>query len=180
MGGTPAVPAGAPLGPRTGASVWGISGMFLSTYVNKVDRKGRVSVPATFRAFLASRQLAGIVVIPSFKYPALDAGGRDRIEEMIARIDRLDQYSEEQEVLASLLADAHELAFDPEGRIALPQRLAEHAGITESAAFVGLGTTFQIWEPARFEQHHRAQLERARSRGATLPPLGGGSVRPAS
>jgi transcriptional regulator MraZ len=152
--------------------------MFLSTYVNKVDRKGRVSVPATFRAFLASQRFAGIVAIPSFKYPALDASGIDRIEEMSERIDRLAQYSEEQEVLSSLFARAQELPFDTEGRIVLPPRLAEHAGITDSAAFVGLGSTFQIWEPRRFEEHHRAQLERARSRGATLPPLDPGGRLP--
>jgi MraZ protein len=146
--------------------------MFLSTYVNKVDRKGRVSVPATFRAFLAGQRFAGIVVIPSFKYSALDASGIDRIEEMAARIDMLDQYSEEQEALSALFARAQELPFDTEGRIVLPQHLAAHAGITDCAAFVGLGRTFQIWEPARFEQHNRAQLEHARSRGATLPPLG--------
>jgi MraZ protein len=145
--------------------------MFLSTYVNKVDRKGRVSVPATFRALLAKRGFASIFVIPSFKHPALEASGMDRMEEIGARVNRLPQYSEEHEMLSWMFARAQELPFDPEGRIVLPQRLAAYAGITDSAAFVGLGQKFEIWEPARYEEHDREQLERARSRGATLPPL---------
>ena len=63
----------APLAERPWARVGGKSGMFLSTYVNKVDRKGRVSVPATFRASLAAetQRFPGVIVFPSYKYPAL-------------------------------------------------------------------------------------------------------------
>ena len=47
-----------------------------------------------------------------------------------------------------------------------------YAHITESAAFVGLGPTFQIWEPYRFAEHEAALLDRARRQGTRLPPLG--------
>jgi MraZ protein len=151
--------------------------LFLSTYVNKVDRKGRVSVPATFRASLSGQSFQGIVAFRSFKYPTLDASGIDRMEDMTARLDRLDEFSEERDNLSWLFADAQQLPFDPEGRIILPERLVEHAFITESAAFVGLGRTFQIWEPGRFEEHQAAQRERARREGARLPPIAGGLER---
>jgi MraZ protein len=143
--------------------------LFLSTFVNKVDRKGRVSVPASFRAALTGQSFAGIVVFRSFKNAALECGGYDRIEEMSARLDTLDQFSEESESLASIFADAQQLAFDSEGRIVLPQLLAEHAGITEAAAFVGLGRTFQIWEPEAHKAHQETLRERARRQGTTLP-----------
>ena len=74
---------------------------------------------------------------------------------MSARVDALDEFSEDRDALSSIFADAQQLAFDGEGRIILPQALCEHAGITENAAFVGLGRTFQIWEPQRFEQPPR-------------------------
>ena len=51
----------------------------------------------------------------------------------------------------------------------LPEQLCQHAGITENAAFVGLGRTFQIWEPQRFEKHQQEMRERARRQGTTLP-----------
>jgi MraZ protein len=143
--------------------------LFLSTFVNKVDRKGRVSVPATFRAALAGQNFNGIVAFRSFKLPALEASGIDRMEEMSARIDALDEFSEDRDALSSIFADAQQLAFDGEGRIVLPEILCQHAGITENAAFVGLGRTFQIWEPQQFERHQQELRERARRQGTVLP-----------
>lgn len=144
--------------------------LFLSTYVNKVDRKGRVSVPATFRAALAGQSFLGIVAYRSFKLPCLEASGIDRMEEMTARLDQLGQFSESYDNLSALFADAQQLPFDGEGRIVLPATLAEHAGVADHAAFVGLGRTFQIWQPERFATHQSELRERARRQGVTLPP----------
>ena len=143
--------------------------LFLSTFVNKVDRKGRVSVPATFRAALAGQSFNGIIAFRSFKLPALEASGIDRMEEMSARVDALNVFSEDRDALSSIFADAQQLAFDGEGRIVLPESLCQFAGIHESAAFVGLGRTFQIWEPERFTRHQQELRERARQQGTTLP-----------
>ena len=143
--------------------------LFLSTFVNKVDRKGRVSVPASFRTALAGQNFNGIVAFRSFKLPALEASGIDRMEELSQRIDALPEFSEDRDALSSILADAQPLAFDGEGRIVLPELLCQHAQIGESAAFVGLGRTFQIWEPERFSAHQQEMRERARRQGATLP-----------
>jgi len=143
--------------------------LFLSTFINKVDRKGRVSVPAGFRTALAGQSFNGIVAFRSIKLPAIDGSGIDRMEEMSARIDALDEFSEDRDALSSIFADAQQLAFDGEGRIMLPEQLCQHAGITENAAFVGLGRTFQIWEPQRFEKHQQEMRERARRQGTTLP-----------
>ena len=76
-----------------------------------------------------------------------------------------------------LFADSQALPFDTEGRIILPENLAHHAHITESAAFVGLGKSFQIWEPSRFADHQRMLRERSRRQGTRLPPLGGSPQR---
>ena len=45
--------------------------MFLSNYENKIDKKGRVSVPATFRSHLNSMGYNGFITYPSFNHPAL-------------------------------------------------------------------------------------------------------------
>ena len=82
MGGTSAVPIGRPLPSVQGRALGEEVELFFSTFVNKVDRKGRVSVPATFRAAVADQSFPGIVVFPSFKYAALDASGIKRMEEM--------------------------------------------------------------------------------------------------
>jgi MraZ protein len=176
-GGRSATPIGPPLAESPGRALGEEVELFLSTYVNKVDRKGRVSVPATFRAAVADQSFPGIVVFPSFKHEALEGSGIKRMEEMSERLDGLDEFSEERENLSVLFASSQALPFDPEGRIVLPEDLASHAHISESAAFVGLGKSFQIWEPNRFADHQAVLRERARRQGASLPPRGGAAGR---
>jgi MraZ protein len=160
--------AGVHWGERWGNEV----ALFLSTFVNKVDRKGRVSVPATFRAALAGQRFPGIVAFPSLHFDALECCGIDRMEEMSTRheqVAQLDDYAN----LSTIFAGSHQLAFDSEGRIILSAKLAEHTGIEIPgiAAFVGQGRMFQIWEPERFEAHDAQLRERARRQGSRLPPL---------
>lgn len=143
--------------------------LFISTFVNKVDRKGRVSVPATFRAALKGQSFNGIAAFRSYREATLEACAMDRMEELSRGLDALDQFSAEQDELAStIFADAHQLAIDGDGRIVLPPLLAEHAGITDQAAFVGRGATFQIWSPNTFTRHQDEARKRAADRGATL------------
>jgi MraZ protein len=95
------------------------------------------------------------------------------MEELSARLETLEEFSDEHENLAALMfASSQRLPFDTEGRIVLPPDLAEHAFITDSAAFVGLGKSFQIWEPGRFAVHLESLRERARQQETKIPPLG--------
>ena len=153
--------------------------LFLSTYVNKVDRKGRVSVPATFRSTLETNRNPNLLILfPSFRVPALDGAGSDRMIEIENRVESVEQFSEEYENLTQLFADAVALTIDGEGRIVLPESLKEHAHLTSDVAFVGLGAMFQIWEPDRYAEHRAAVRERSRRQGTTLPASGGVARRP--
>ena len=143
--------------------------LFLSTFVNKVDRKGRVSVPAPFRAALAGQVFNGIVAFRSYKQRTIEACGVDRMASLSESLDDMELFSEAQDDLAStIFADAHQLPFDGEGRIVLTPVLAEHAGIADMVAFVGRGATFQIWEPEAFRAHQEQARARASRQGATL------------
>jgi MraZ protein len=88
---------------------------------------------------------------------------------MSARLDELDQFSEDYDSLSWIFADSQQIPFDSEGRIILPPFMIEHAGITETAAFVGLGRTFQIWEPNAYAKHQDEMRERAKRQGITMP-----------
>jgi MraZ protein len=148
--------------------------LFLSTFVNRVDRKGRVSVPATFRSTLAThRHPNQVVLIPSFKFEALDGTGSDHLTEMMEGLNTLDQYSDRRDDLALVFAESRALQIDGEGRIVIPEELKDHASIGEEVAFVGLGTMFQMWEPGRFNRHRAEARERSRRGGATLPSPSG-------
>lgn len=136
--------------------------LFLGSFLNKVDKKGRVSVPAPFRAALAPA--SGFVALPSiFDSPCIEGWNLERVAELSAAIDRLSLFSPERQALANtVFEESSELAFDPEGRIALPDKLMAQAGITEAALFVGRGPTFEIWEPARFEPFKAAARKQLR------------------
>ncbi len=138
-------------------------------HINKIDKKGRVSVPKSFRDALAGETLAGVYVFPSFKTRALEACGADYMARLADSLGDLDLFSDEEDEMAvAILENAHALNFDPEGRVVLPPELLAYANLTDQAMFVGRGARFRIWEPAAYETHSRAALENARRRGATL------------
>ena len=127
--------------------------MFLSSYENKIDKKGRVSVPATFRSHLSSMGYNGFVSYPSFNHAALEACSQDRIEKLSNTIDSLNPFEEKRDFFAtSILSESENLQCDTEGRVSLSEKSLNHAKIKTNILFVGLGKTFQIWEPKYFEK----------------------------
>ena len=127
--------------------------MFLSSYENKLDKKGRVSVPASFRSYLSNLGYNGVICYPSFNNPSIEAWPQDRIEKISNTIDSLNPFEEKRDYFAtSVLSESENLQFDTEGRVSLSKRLLSHAKIKNNVLFVGLGKTFQIWEPKNFEK----------------------------
>ena len=127
--------------------------MFLSTYENKLDKKGRVSVPASYRSYLSNLGYNGVICYPSFNHHCLEAWPQDRIEKITNAIDNLNPFEEKKDYFAtSILSESVNLQFDSEGRILLTGKLLKHAKIKNSMVFVGQGKTFQIWEPTLFEK----------------------------
>ena len=139
---------------------------FVSTFTNKIDAKGRVSIPAPFRAVLerdgyAHASAGGIYCYPALEAPALDAGGERLAKKIDGLLSGLPDYSDERDELSvALYGDVHILAIDQDGRIVLPESLRAHAGLTTHIAFVGLGSKFQMWEPARFEERRQRAREK--------------------
>lgn len=127
--------------------------MFLSSFENKLDKKGRVSVPATFRSHLNSLGYNGFISYPSFNHSALEGCSQDRIEKLSNTIDSLNPFEEKRDYFAtSILSESENLQFDTEGRVSISQKLLNHAKIKSNVLFVGLGKTFQIWEPNNYEK----------------------------
>ena len=127
--------------------------MFLSIYENRLDKKGRVSVPASFRSHLSNLGYNGVVCYPSFNNQSIEAWPQDRIEKISNAIDALNPFEEKKDYFAtSILSESINLQFDSEGRISLTPKLLKHAKIKSTMIFVGQGKTFQIWEPTIFEK----------------------------
>ena len=127
--------------------------MFLSTYENKLDKKGRVSVPASFRSYLSNLGYNGVICYPSFNNNCIEAWPQDRIEKISNAIDSLNPFEEKKDYFAtSILSESINLQFDTEGRILITTKLLKHAKIKNNILFVGQGKTFQLWEPTSYEK----------------------------
>lgn len=146
--------------------------LFIDTFINKIDAKGRVSVPAPFRAELNGQKFHGIVALPTFKYPALQCGGIDWMTTLSSGISTLAVFSDEHDDAAStIFGDTKQLALDADGRITLLPPLLKHANLSEQAAFVGCGPIFEIWEPGALERRKDEARRRVLEKGLSLKLL---------
>ena len=144
-------------------------GLFLSTFEKQIDKKGRVSVPAQFRAALAGQSFHGIIAYASFVNPCIEACGMERIEKLHAQIESLDPFSEERDAFATaILGGSQQIGFDGEGRVMLPESLLKDAGIDGTCVFVGKGATFEIWESKAFAAYEKQARELARQKRLAL------------
>ncbi|MCC6735603.1 MAG: division/cell wall cluster transcriptional repressor MraZ [Bauldia sp.] len=157
---------------------------FVSTYTNRIDGKGRVSIPAPFREVLTRDGFAGLYCSPALDQMAVDAGGnrfRDAIRQSLSQFD---PFSEDYGLLSTALMGVSEiLSIDREGRTVFSDAIRERAGLTDTVTFVGQGFKFQIWEPSRFAAYREEANSRVRelrkrlgAKGsAGVPPQGGGT-----
>jgi MraZ protein len=137
---------------------------FVSNLTLRLDSKGRVSIPAAFRAVLAGDGFAGLYCYPALDRPAIDAGGNALMAEIEALIAGYAPFSNAREQFAlALYGTSETLKIDGEGRVSLSERLKAHAGIKDEAAFVGLGHKFQIWEPGRFQNELAEATQKVRA-----------------
>ena len=133
--------------------------LFLSSYENRLDTKGRISVPAAFRASLSNEQFAGVVLYRSFTNNCIEGFSMSRMETLATATDKMGVFDGTLDDLSAMLfADARPLNFDATGRIMIPADLLAHAGITDRAIFVGRGNSFQIWNPSDFTKVQEASL----------------------
>ena len=130
---------------------------FLSSAVNRIDAKGRVSVPAHFRSVVLKRGYTELYALRCLDVAALDVGGLDlldRYEQRIAQEDPFLQTADDMSFYCH--GDSSFLKLDQDGRIGVSDFIREHTGITNEVAFLGRGNFFQIWEPGRLAAY-RAQ-----------------------
>lgn len=134
---------------------------FLSNAVNRIDAKGRVSVPAHFRSVIQKRGFSELYALRALEVPAMDVGGPDLLDLYEQRIELEDPFLRTGEDMSFYVhGEGTFLKLDQDGRIGMTDFIRAHTGITSEAVFVGRGKFFQIWEPSRFEMHGRAVRER--------------------
>jgi MraZ protein len=142
---------------------------FVSTFTNKVDAKGRVSIPAQYRAVMAVDGFDGIYCCPTLDRQAVDAGGNRFRETIRASLANFEPFSEDHEFLSTtLIGESEILKVDSEGRVVLTDTIRAHAGLADRVTFVGQGYKFQLWEPDRFVQYREEAKNRLRDLRRTI------------
>ena len=149
--------------------------LFLDTVYNKVDTKGRVSLPADYRSIVKELN-SEIVCYRSLTAPCIEGCVEDLLEKLASEIETsTDFFSQTQDDLTNLIfGDAKRFTFDSTGRIVLSEKLLKHAGITDTAVFVGKGRKFQIWNPQNWEaEEARVRAEVLKNRPVLNSAKGG-------
>jgi MraZ protein len=151
--------------------------LFIGTHQNKLDAKGRVSVPAPFRSVLKKMSHAGegaavakMFLRPSHQNPCIEGWTEVGFEALSAPVAQdYNLFSQEHEdFVMALFGDACELESDKEGRIMIPNSMLEHASISDAVMFIGTRNNFQIWEPAAGARRMAEAKEKTKAAGFTL------------
>ncbi len=145
----------------------------MGTYQARFDAKGRMSVPAPFRAILRTGSADGtaaLVLRPSDRHRCIEGWPAATFDALTARFEHLDLFSQDDDDLrTALYAAAWPVEADKEGRISVPEFLVQHAGLTETAVFMGKGRSFEIWEPAGAGRRMAEASQGIVARQVTLP-----------
>ena len=144
---------------------------FLGTFLGRRDGKGRLSIPASFRAALRGEgEAASLILRPSHKYASIEGWAPADFTALSGAMQGLDLFSDDSDDMAHMIfGEALPLEPDRDGRIVLPEAMAAKARLGESVAFVGLNQRFEIWDPQALEAHRAAALARVAARKISLP-----------
>ena len=141
---------------------------FLSNATNKIDAKGRVSVPAPFRTVLTRLDIQDFYAIQDFVFPAITIGGPDLLDRYEQPIVDADPFSLDANDMSLLIHGGGVfLKMDGEGRLMVTDFIRDYTGITDQVTFVGRSDHFQLWDPVRYEERRREALERRLAGGRT-------------
>ena len=143
--------------------------LFLSHFVNKVDRKGRVSLPSSFRNALPKENKNKIILFKSLKFFSIEGCSTERISKIAKQIEKLEIFSDDQEDFAtSIFSEIIPTNLDKEGRFQIPDILKDYSNIKSEVTFIGQGHYFQIWEPKAAIDRQKKSRERLIKEKKTL------------
>ena len=135
--------------------------LFVSTFINKIDKKGRVSLPSIFRNALPKDYKNEIILYKSLRHNSIEGCSVKRINEIANRINNLDFFSEDQDDFStSIFSEIIPTNLDKEGRFVIPDTLKKFTNITSEATFIGQGYYFQILEPRKAKQKQTESRKR--------------------
>jgi MraZ protein len=139
---------------------------FLSNATNRIDAKGRVSVPSAFRSVLVSQGIEELYCFQDFHYPAINIGGPELLARFERRLQDMDPFALESNRMSLLIHGGGVfMKLDSEGRLMVTDFIRSYTGITGEVTFVGRADYFQLWRPEGFSDAQKAAREELGKRG---------------
>ena len=146
--------------------------LFVSQFVNKIDKKGRVSLPSAFRNVLPKKSKNEIILFKSLKFKSIEGCSSERINKIANKIDKLDIFSDDQDDFStSIFSEIIPTNLDKEGRFLIPENLKSYSNISNEVTFIGQGHYFQIWEPKAAIERQKKSRERLVKEKKTLSSI---------
>lgn len=123
--------------------------MFTGEYEHSIDTKGRIIVPAKYREelgeeFVVTLGLDGCL----FVYP------NNEWEAFVEKLKNLPGNKEGRQLQRYFLAGAASCEMDKQGRVLIPQKLRDAAGLSKDIVFVGVISKLEIWSKDRWEANN--------------------------
>tara|TARA_Y100000590_G_scaffold423183_1_gene528719 strand:+ start:232 stop:744 length:513 start_codon:yes stop_codon:yes gene_type:complete len=146
--------------------------LFLSTYEFKIDKKGRISLPSSYRIIIGKKSKQELILFKSFKYNSLVGCDYNHIDNISKRVEQLDIFSDDQDdFTTSIFSELNPVNLDSEGRFVIPEELKIYAKIHSEATFIGQGNSFQIWNPKDAKKRKEESRKRLIKEKKTLGKL---------
>ena len=143
--------------------------LFVSQFVNRIDKKGRVTFPSQFRKILPKNSKNEIILFKSLKFRSIEGCSSQRINKIANKIEELDIFSDDQDDFAtSIFSEIIPTNIDKEGRFLIPENLKLYSNISSKVTFIGQGYYFQIWEPQAASERQKKSRERLVKEKRTL------------
>jgi transcriptional regulator MraZ len=153
---------------------------FRGESTHKVDAKGRVSIPASFRRVLEENDpdwIGGlnpnvIIVYGDKSRDFLEGYSIASMEELERKIEALEDGTPKRRYMERVFSgQSIQTQVDETGRLVLPPKLREKIGITNEAYFIGALKTFQIWQPEAYQSQTDRYDHILSDAGADIDPL---------
>lgn len=141
---------------------------FLGSAEGKLDRKGRITVPAIYRRELQKIDDKELVLLLSTNRDCIEARSRAAFDAMSDSILSLPYFSQTRIDFEGMAAEVEVVRFDDEGRFTLPQRMIDAVGLGEQIRCLGKIERFEIWNGEAADAHLAESLRRRRDEKLTL------------
>lgn len=145
---------------------------FRGEHSQKIDAKGRLSIPSNFRRvielsdpdWVEGKSSTLVIVYGNDRRKFLECYTQEAIDEIDQAIQRMPRGSDARRAMEDFIyAKSEEVQVDGGGRMVLPKKMRDKIGLNadDTVYYKAAGDTFQIWKESTYEAENAAGLDRA-------------------